>query len=30
MTLHKLFTNNMVLQTNKPTRVFGEGISGII
>lgn len=25
MTLHKMFTNNMVLQANKPTRVFGEG-----
>ena len=24
MTLHKMFTNNMVLQANKPTRVFGE------
>ena len=25
MTLHKIFTNNMVLQANKPTRLFGEG-----
>lgn len=25
MTLHKMFTNNMVLQANKPTRVFGKG-----
>ena len=25
MTLHKMFTSNMVLQANKPIRVFGEG-----
>ena len=25
MTLHKMFTGNMVLQANKPIRVFGEG-----
>lgn len=25
MTLHKMFTDNMVLQANKPVRVFGQG-----
>ena len=25
MTLHKMFTSHMVLQANKPTRIFGEG-----
>ena len=28
MTLHKIFTDNMVLQANKPVRVFGQG-SGV-
>ncbi|MBO7150838.1 MAG: hypothetical protein J6V82_03715, partial [Clostridia bacterium] len=28
MTLHKMFTDNMVLQANKPVRIFGQG-SGV-